>query len=188
MPSKVYSLFLLILLFSCSRKQSRNIVLEDSSLSLGPILEIIGENLSEDASRLSSNNDEILLLIYGFPLINGTSSVLFSEYFILDNEKKKASFDVDKKLFEGETVLFVMAEVDSDISVDKIETTITQNLDSLFDSFKNLDRATQSKIIGDDDILVMREIPIQNTSPNFTFTVEGVHKIDRFRYLIKISK
>lgn len=173
-------------MFSCSRKQSSGVALEERSLSQTPKLEIIGENLSEDLSRLSSNNDEILLLIYEYPLPKETNSPIFSEYFILDSENRKSSYDLDKSLFEKEEILFVLAEIDTDLDIKDIENNISANLDALFDASKNLDRAAQSEIIGDDDILGMRLINLNKSRPILTFTIQGVHKVDRFMYSIKI--
>ena len=188
MSTKIISLFLLILTFACSRKSSKKAAIEKANSLIAPMIEIIGKNLSEDLSRLASNNDEILLLIYENPLPNKTVYSLFSEYFILDSENRKSSYALDQSLFEKEELLFVLAEIDTDSTIKDIEINITKNLKNLFDAFKNLDRVAQNEIIGDDDILGMRLISLEKSNPISTFTIRGVHKADRYIYNIKIIR
>ena len=150
-----------------------------------PTIEIIGINLSEDASRLSSNNDELLVLIYEEENTSIFSPPLFMTYAILDAEKREAKMEIDHSLV-GKNIVFTLIEVDTEKDIVDITSLVTQNVSVLLKAHKNQDRIKEIEILGDDDLLEIKEISEQKLSTNHSFIIRGVHKIDRFEYRVNI--
>ena len=187
MPSQKYILLLVILIISCGRKQVGKVQANSASKFDKPTIEIVGINLSEDGSRLSSNNDELLVMIYK----NGNNSIvsdsMFMTYIILDADKRKATVEIDSSLFEKD-IIFVLIEVDTEKEISDIASVVGKNLPTLIDAHKNQNRIEVNEILGDDDLLGIRKISTQEFNSPFSFTISGVHKIDRFEYEINIYK
>ena len=150
-----------------------------------PTIEIIGINLSEDASRLSSNNDELLVLIYEEENTSIFSPPLFMTYAILDAEKRQAKMEIDHSLV-GKNIVFTLIEVDTEKDIVDITSLVTQNVSVLLKAHKNQDRIKEIEILGDDDLLGIKKISKQKLTANHSFTIRGVHKIDRFEYRVNI--
>ena len=187
MPSQKYILLLVFLIISCGRKQAGKVQTDLASKYDEPTIEIVGINLSEDGSRLSSNNDELLVMIYE----NGNNSVvsdpMFMTYIILDADKRKATVEIDSSLFEKD-IIFVLIEVDTEKEISDIASVVGKNLSILMEAHQNQDRIAVNEILGDDDLLGIRKISTQEFNSQFSFTISGVHKIDRFEYQVNIYK
>lgn len=150
-----------------------------------PTIEILGINLSEDGSRLSSNNDELLILVYNSAIVPTISSPLFMTYVILDTEKRKANIEIDKSLID-KNLIFTLVEVDTEKNIEDIASLVTQNLSELMEAHQNQDRIAQIEILGDDDLLGIKKISKGELYMPFSFTIKGVHKIDRYEYRVNI--
>ncbi len=182
-----YLLLLIFIVFSCSRKQAEKTQITSAPQNAGPSIEIVGINLSEDGSRLSSNNDELLVLIYEGDNYATKSNPMFMTYIILDADKRKATVDIDSSLFEKD-IIFTLIEIDTEKDISDIASLVSQNLSKLLVAHQNQDRIAENKILGDDDLLEIKQISKENLNKSYSFKIRGVHKIDRFEYHIKISR
>ena len=187
LPSQKYLLLLILLAFSCSRKQAGKTHSVSETKYKQPIIVIEGINLSEDGTRLSSNNDELLVLIYEHKTYSGVSDPMFMTYIILDADKSKATVEVDSSLFEKD-IIFTLIEVDTEKEISDIASFVGKNLSILIDAHQNQDRIAVNEILGDDDLLGIKKIAKENLSRPYAFKIQGVHKIDRFEYKINLYK
>lgn len=157
--------------------------LHQDSLSIA----IIGANLSEDMSTLSSKNDELLLLLYSFDDTLNLKEPFLKEYFVLDSANRKKTMMVPARGAPAD-VLLILAELDTERSPDQVEKLIRKNFKSIMNCLEKRDLVTLRQYIGDDDVIGIKTIKPDNFSRGTTFSFQGRYKLDKFLYRIEIRK
>ena len=147
-----------------------------------------GIDLSEDMSRLSTKNDEILVLIYNYmdslelngPLVHKKLT------FARTGASKSFPWKVKEPLVTGK-LLFLLIEQDSDIPVEQIDPVIRVYHHDLIEAYKAKDYGRIEKYLGDEDLLGVQVINKLEKGTQIEFRLRGVYKLDKYEYQVKIS-
>lgn len=179
MLRSIFTLLLFLLFLSCSRKQSHN--LSESKISpYTPTLVIKSTNLSEDLSRLASQDDEILLLAYKSQDILTSPAIM--EYLTFDKKHMLFEVPINKDDFiDDELILFIL-EIDTERRPNEIEKIVRKNVLALKNEFLKNNRIDINKILGDDDMLGVLRINKEKLELSQTYNIIGTHKMDRYEY------
>ncbi|MFN8415529.1 MAG: hypothetical protein U0U66_04275 [Cytophagaceae bacterium] len=141
-------------------------------------------DLSEDFSRMSSKNDEVLMLLY--PVIDSTQlgdAIIKSYYQFSDSNRTfEHSFALTSPTSK-QNMLFFMIELDTDRSVDMIDSIVKLHYIDLRNAYYAKDYNAIEKILGDDDVLGSLKLR-EKQSPYFMFNIRGIYKLDKYDYSI----
>jgi hypothetical protein len=192
-PVALFLLFLpLFLLPGCKAREliaiKKNAGNTATTLSPTAPLKIImsSTNLSEDMSTLSTNNDELSLLIYEFSDSTIVGAPLVSRYTVFDKNRKCDTLIVNNapQLIGKDLIVFLL-EMDSDKKTEQVDPLIRKNYSALARAYIAKNYLEIEHLIGDDDILGIEMIG--NLKHPETIQFSDVHRMDRFDYTIKIS-
>lgn len=144
-------------------------------------------NLSEDMSALSTNNDEILLLILDSLDNQTVTTPLLSFYTTLSKTKIKDSCSIQTTLLANNQkhILFLL-EIDTNKSKEDIAKLIQQHYQLLRDAYLSKDYQQTEQLIGDDDILGIHPFNFPLTNSVLQINFNDIHRMDRYQYTIKI--
>lgn len=128
--------------------------------STGFTLEIVAKDLSEDVSVMSSQNDELLILIYE---LSGEDSILnapvFVSQFILDTSGREEK--MDKLSFTKNRYQIFLIELDDDRAVGQIDPVIRIYKNEILKHFKDKKYNLLQTYLGDNDLLGYSELTFQ---------------------------
>lgn len=142
-------------------------------------------NMSEDMSVLSTNNDEILLLLYVEPdSLTELSKPLLIKQLLFDenNLKKRFVFACERALSNRKFLLFLI-ELDYETPAEQIDPVIRIHYQSIIDAHSNMYYTELEKYLGNEDFLGTKTIYELPTD----FRIKGVYKLDRYDYRIKMG-
>lgn len=137
-------------------------------------------NLSEDMSIVSSKNDEICFFIYQNTDSGFKQPSIYRHNAIYDKTHYIHSFRITQPSLKSVTL--VMIEEDSDRSIQVIDSIVANNLDSLKVFHIKEDYTNIRRILGDDDVLSMVELPEITTQTRYS--IFGIHKMDKYEYAV----
>jgi hypothetical protein len=190
-PAALFFIFSLLLLSGCRIQHAvihKNTGNTEAPLSATQPLKIIisSTNLSEDMSTLSTNNDELTLLIYQFSDSTITGLPLASRYTVFDKNKKTDTLVCSNTgdLVGKELIVFLL-EMDSDKKAEQVDPLIRKHYQELAKAYIMKNYLEIEKLIGDDDILGIEMIDGLKHPETIHFS--DVHRMDRFDYTIKIG-
>ena len=176
---------ILIFLAACSKK---NVTGNSSGNKNILHVSLTAENLSEDVSKLSTQNDEIVLLAYA---VNNNDSAqappILCEYAIFDSLQMKYDFISDSIVssFKGD-LAFVLVEMDDDEVKEQVEIVVTPNLSKISKAFKDNDAATLTNYLGDNDLLGITFVG--NSKKQKPIVISGVHMLDSYKYVLTFKQ
>lgn len=135
---------------------------------------IVAKNLTEDLSSFSSKKDEVIILLYK----NDSSLQIpfLRKEHTFTKRGDSLNFKVHKTALQHS--LFVLLEKDTEDTISIIENRFRKNHLKIKQAHKNSDYNLLEKLLGDDDVIGVKNIQILPTSFNFS----GVYKLDRFEY------
>ena len=135
-------------------------------------------------STLSTQNDELLLILYRIENENQFTNPLVLKRITLDNENRKKTFNTySPHKLSYTSYRFVLIEMDSGVAVTEIDRIVQKNYDGITQSFQTKDYAVLKNILGDDDVLGVLNI---DKLP-FLFNCSGSHRLDRYEFYIEIE-
>ncbi|BDD05166.1 hypothetical protein [Aureibacter tunicatorum] len=140
---------------------------------------ISASNLSEDASLLSSNNDEVLFLVYK-DVDGDLGKPVIVEYFVFDSLNTKASFDIN--LDQTSSYKYFLLEMDSDRDYIQIDPILRVHHQAIKECHEKHDYLAVEKYLSDEDILGLGEFKIPDE-----IDIKGIYKIDKYSYQINIA-
>ena len=141
-------------------------------------------DLSEDLSRFSTKNDEILVLIYALKDSSSLQAPLLSSKHFFDAKKWVDSLSFGKwRPMNDQKLIFFFIEQDSDLSIEQIDPVIRVHYKQLTKYYNDNNYSKIEKYLGDEDLLGVKVL--ENINTNFKFS--GIHKLDKYEYQIKIS-
>ena len=146
------------------------------------IEKIICKNLSEKMAGIGSKNDEIILFVYE---INQTDSVKLKWHSDLFVFEKKKEIAVNKNIsFDGETLLFIMVEMDTDRNAVAINDILLKELKNNFEKLAtpNLIVEKIKEAILDDDLLGIEKTDLNKNKKQKLIKFWGVHLFDEYEY------
>ena len=143
MNQKLPVLALILLITACKGTKSipsPSIETKEVQLSVTDSLSIVVEaiNLSEDMSRLSTKNDELLILIYELKDSLELDQFLFSKQLKLDERtrSKKIWFSTSKNLTKSR-LLFLLIEQDSETPIEQIDPIVRIHYQQIVGAFED---------------------------------------------------
>ena len=166
------------------RNTSTDILITKDSVSV--VVEAL--NLSEDMSRLSTKNDELLLLLYKMRPAETLDKYIWNKQFVLDQSASKIQLSISKPLLEtSSTYLLVLIEQDSETPLEQIDPIIRVHYNQLLKAYKNRNYREIEKFIGDEDILGIKTITYQAQGAAIELRFTGMQRLDQYDYLLKIG-
>ena len=166
------------------RNTSTDILITKDSVSV--VVEAL--NLSEDMSRLSTKNDELLLLLYKMGPAETLDKYIWNKQFVLDQSASKIQLSISKPLLEtSSTYLLVLIEQDSETPLEQIDPIIRVHYNQLLKAYKNRNYREIEKFIGDEDILGIKTITYQAQGAAIELRFTGMQRLDQYDYLLKIG-
>jgi len=143
-------------------------------------------DLSEDMSRFSTKNDELLLLMYSYAEGKALEAPLISEYFVMDSLHINKTFIFEQDSLEKiNNILIFLLEIDSDKSIEEIEPVVRVHYQTLFDAYKSRSWKNMQNLLGDDDVLGCKIISSFKQDARFNFS--GIQRMDRYDFEIGLS-
>ncbi len=170
--------------FSAKEAEAVNLSKKDSLT-----INIHAVDLSEDMSRFSTQDDELMVLIYEMKDSTELDSLVFHKKMVLDNTNTSGQvwFSSNKNLIES-TLLFMLIEQDEETPIEQIDLIISAHYQSIIHAFERRDYSGIKRVIGEEDILGIKKITKLSRETTVQFRFSGVHKLDKYDYLIRIGK
>ncbi len=187
--------YLLIFFFSCKSSPfltSNKIVIDKEISSNNDSYNILFEakDLSENMSRLSSKNDELLFIIYKYEQQGDLKEPLFFEKFVLDENDslKKMNWKYNKNLNSDKCIVFCI-EQDSETPIEQLDPIIRIHYKKIIKAYNTKNYSELERYIGDEDLIGVKIIdtPTLNNNNSIKFNFEGIYKLDRYNYQIQIQ-
>lgn len=185
------SLFLILFLLSqCSSKKNvmNDSVSKESNHKINFHISLTAENLSEDGSKLFSQNDEVVFLAY---VVNADTSkfpeLILSQYCAFDSVKRSADFISDSIISPlNGSLCFVMIEIDDDKNKEQVEPVIRLNLRLINAAYLKNDGVALTGFLGDSDILGIKYVDSEraNFKNENSIVVSGQHLFDEYKYVL----
>lgn len=142
---------------------------------------ITSTNLSEDGTLLSSQEDELLLLLFNYPN-DQPAEQLALEPFTFSRTTRSYTFDIDIK-YSDTPKLIALIEIDSSLSPSEIEQKLRQHCLSLIQASKMHDLKAIELLLGDEDLLGIKIIAPNDRLIKFN----GTWRMDRYEYQINLA-
>jgi hypothetical protein len=186
------ALFLFLFFFSSCinqhgiAKHSLALPLSGNQISDTTELIIRSTNLSEDMSTLSSNDDEVMLLLYNFNDSLITAPPVLSTYFVL-TKKRNADTLYSSELNKHKNMILFLLEIDSNKTLAEIETLVSAHYKDLISASLSKNYPVIQRCIGDDDILGIREVSGYEPSQNLEIIFSDIYRMDRYDYSVTLK-
>lgn len=141
---------------------------------------ITATNLSEDGSLLSSNEDELLFLLFEYAH-NRPDGLIVEATFTFDQTNR--TFTTTVEAIGSDThMLVVLVELDSTRPSDQISDQVKNHHAALLRAYKMHDLAMIETILDDDDLLGIQVLDSSDREINFN----GSWRMDRYAYRINL--
>ncbi|MEM9389791.1 MAG: hypothetical protein AAGA02_04915 [Bacteroidota bacterium] len=154
--------------------------LQSTSLSI----DIKAIDLSEDLNKLSTQNDELILLIYEVQDIDATlNEPLYSSEFTLDSKTNRQQLTTGIHKQSNLELLMLVLERDTERPIAQIEPVVRIHFNELIEAQANNDYNLIRKYLGNEDILGTKRITLPISRPT-EFKLQGIQKMDRYTYVV----
>lgn len=138
-------------------------------------------DLSENATQLSTQEDEIVVLVYS----TGSKSSLLWQSEVFSFSEKNSSITLYQTIAwppEQAELALVLIELDNDSLSSTVSTTIQDAL-----SEQPLDLLALDNDIGDDDLLGIQYLSCPFKSSEHLLTFKGLQLFDRYQYTLQLD-
>jgi hypothetical protein len=136
-------------------------------------------------STVSTNNDEIIFLIYADNGNMVIPELFYQEYFVFDSLIHEKTFEFSNPCSDSTEFTFVLIEIDTRRTIQQIEPVVRLNLNKLLSAYNNGNQKTIIEYLGKEDLLGIDKIScnnIKNENPKIVFS--GVHLFDTYNYVL----
>ena len=133
-------------------------------------------------STLSTQNDELILLIYENTQQPTLSSPLLAKTFVLSSSNREVNIPFNLSSKPEHLVIFLL-EMDTDKNIEQIEPVIRVHYEQMMKD--GLTYNDVSKYLGDDDILGYYKG--EWTKKKLAVSFSGVQKMDRYDYEVGLE-
>lgn len=145
-------------------------------------------DLSENMSRLSSQNDELLLLIYEMEDSVKLGAPIVSCQFTLDLAMKTKRIDLPNTMITtNNQLLLFLIEQDSDVPVQQLDPIIRIYFQQIIKDFEANEYLQLEQYLGDEDLLGVKFLPKLQAGGVYQFNFSGMQKLDKYQYLFTIN-
>lgn len=188
-----YSIYILLVfsvtLFACAKKDISTSTTpskaKTETITPSQYIKITAKDLSEDATLLSSKNDELILLMYS-KLDRDYPELIVSEYFIMDKIDTPKKFKINSKIGLKEDFILVLLEMDTKQTLQQIEPIVRLNLNLLLTDYNQKKRVKTQELLGDDDLLTIQKSNFKNFVDN-GMRAQGIHMLDAYDYILEVE-
>ncbi len=184
-----YFLFLFVFITNCKSTQKGISNLPLDNLKNISIQKLIADEFSENLSRLSTQNDEILLLL-SFYKKGNPQAIVHKTYgtFLFDRSNKEQLIEEIIDINEGYFIA-TLVEIDSERTSDAIAQDIFEMYETIDHSkIESDDNKTKLELaIGDDDFLDVEYVDLATLNQKNEITFWGIHLFDEFQYRLLIN-
>lgn len=181
-------LFLVPILLATACKTAQQTPTAKAPISMKVSIQFTIEalDLSEDMSKLSTGNDELLIFIYALKDSSVLDEYLFSQHFKFDakNRKKELYFPASETFFTN-NLLFFLIEQDAETPVEQLDPIIRVHYQKLITAFENRDYIQIEKLLGDEDLLNVQVISDFSHNTPVEFNINGIHRLDKYAYTVR---
>lgn len=140
-------------------------------------------------SVLSTHNDELLVLIYEHSDTTILSSPILIKSFNLNrNIKSKEFYITNYESVKNRNLILFLVELDSETPLEQINSVIRLNSSKLINEFNNRNYTEISKYLGDEDLLYVKEFLDFKIKREIKHRIKGIYKMDKYEFLIKLTK
>lgn len=147
---------------------------------------IHANNLSEDMSSISSKDDELLVLIYRMDYSEILSAPVFTTQMKVDNQIPETSSVFKLYGAPNEKFIMILLEQDDMTPLQQMDPILRIHHLAILQAFEEKNRTLLETYLGDEDLLGMEQIELNPSAP-LKLHVRGIHKMDRFDYLIEFK-
>lgn len=150
-------------------------------------LKITAIDLSEDMNKISSKNDELLLLIYEFSdSIEILGKPIVAEKFILDTGKR--NYDVPNIEFSKPSYIIFLIELDDERSIEQIDPVVRVYHKEIVSVFNSRNFLGLEKYLGDNECLGYHKYLVSDAKNRmYSFEIKGRQTLDSYHYKIAIQ-
>lgn len=177
-----FRLFYLLYFFSFAVSIKVGAQSKDSSCHIS----IFSKDLSEDGTLMSSQNDELLLLIYEWKDTNAilNAPVLFDS-FVLDTAERNRTFHVslDK---QKKYLLFLLELDDDNRTVEQLDPVIRIYRNTIVNLYDRKKYSDLEKYLGDEDLLGYILFDVKNEKSK-QVEFKGRQSMDSYHYFLKLN-
>ncbi len=146
---------------------------------------LLADNLTEDVSRVSSGNDEMLFLLYSTQDSLQSFQLIGKQLFVFDKSQKTHEQRIAAQWLKNEWLILLL-EIDSERSVDELEAWVRQHLPIIVTAYRKKQTEQLRKLLGDEDLIAIELFPADSRLVK-EFTFRGVHLFDEYQYRLKIQ-
>jgi hypothetical protein len=146
-------------------------------------------NLTEDVSRVSSSNDEILLLMYAASDKLTPLQTLERQLLTFDKTHPVFEHQVSVPLDSSATVVVVLIEIDSERKLEEVNQVVSRQLAGIAKAYRTRQSQQLRKFLEDEDLLGLEVIPVNafRTGLSKTLVFKGFHLFDEYEYELLIQ-
>jgi len=136
---------------------------------------IIASNLSEDMSKLSSGDDEVLFIVYEFqtPSLDAPLAYRFLHFTKAHTQHQ---FQIPKSTSQ---LLIILLELDTESNIEQIDPVFRIYHQEIANAWKSHNQVILMNYLGDNDLLGISTVK----APCNKF-FQGIQKMDRYNYQI----
>ncbi len=150
---------------------------------------LTAHDLSEDANRLSTQDDELILLVYAQDAAGQLPTSVIQEYFVLDTAQRMKSFILTDSVLRMRTLSIVLIEMDSNMGIQQLEPIVRLNLQTFLNQEQQASPDAFRKLLGDDDFLGAIKIETEDLNiQGKAIEFNGRRLFDSFHYEIVFTK
>ena len=137
-----------------------------------------GINLSEDMSKISTHNDEILMLIYPMDIKDSIVEPVSCTYFVIDKENKSKTIKW-KTSNTTSNYLIIILEIDSEEPIKRIEPIFRVNFQNIYSALIKQDNKSLRSYLGDNDIITISKLTIPSKKKR-ELSLTGTNNMDSY--------
>ncbi len=159
-----------------------------TALSDSITIKVESLDLSEDMSRLSSKNDEIMIILYEVSDSEHLNAPIFFRSTVLDakNRLKYIRGGLNETV-DSLDIMFFLLEIDTDKPIEQLDPVLRIYHNQIAKAYRELDYPTIRKFLGDEDFLGFKILTDVTYDTPVSFSCKGVHRLDEFNYSIEIK-
>ncbi|MEO1053948.1 MAG: hypothetical protein AAFX87_25145 [Bacteroidota bacterium] len=152
-------------------------------------LTIEAVDISENMSRVSTQNDELLVIVYDYEEQEMLADPLLVKKQVFNAKETTYKIDASSLLkAKSDKLLFFFIEQDVNRSVEQIDPVLRVHHKRITELFDEHELYKLEKYLGDEDLLGIKVISKFQSKNKFCFAFSGYHKGDRYHYLVELKK
>jgi len=172
----LFYIVLPLVLLNCNLFKKTSSVLHEGMISEITLDKIICGNLSEDMNRVSSHNDEILLLCFLMDSNGNISTAWSSEYMLFESRGVEVKLNHFIAINNASFLKIFLLEQDTERTESELLALVQNNIDK--------SKEDLAKIIKDDDLLYLKTFDLNQAQfyKENKLKMWGVHIGDEYEY------